>query len=135
LTYPLSFFQLAFPEPISAPPGIFDSFNPLTVETIALSDEAAFDQYFNENFRNISFGGVYLPADAAAASKIAHESSALRYKGLSLLNLLTNALYNRALTDPSSATDSGMHIEANYKAFAGADFSGIGSAIKWMAFL
>lgn len=135
MTYPLSFFPLAFDQPVSAPQGIFNSLTPYTIATTSLESGAAFDQYFNENYRNQTFGGIYLPADETSRSEIAHEASALRYKGLSLLNLLTNTLYNRAMTASDSATNTGFHINISYEAFAGADFSSIGSAIKWMAFL
>ena len=135
MTYPVSLFPLAFDQPVSAPPGIFDSLAPYTIQTTSLETGDAFQQYFTENYRTQSFGGVYLPADEGSPSEIAHEASALRFKGLSLLNLLSNSLLNRALTASDSATDTGFHINASYEAFAGADFSSIGSAIKWMAFL
>ncbi|KAF5377145.1 hypothetical protein D9757_008793 [Collybiopsis confluens] len=95
-------------------------------------DNATFVSTIQQNFRNLSLGGISLDVDAGTAL-VAWEASPPGLTGPAMLNLASNILYNRALNTSGRASGDPTLIRANYEPFppvaAGTLF-----ALKWVAF-
>lgn len=102
------------------------------LRTINVTDNAAFMDRVEQNYRNISLGGVSIDVNDGP-SLFAWEATPPGIVGPAMLNLATNILFNRALNSSGNAGNSPMIIQANYAAFP---FVGVGSlkTLKWMAF-
>jgi hypothetical protein len=121
---------------VDSPPGVVSSLGPSS-DFLRVTDEpdmTAFSDYINQNYRNLSLGGVAFDFDAGD-TLVAWEASPPGVVGLSMLNLASNILYNRALNQTRSggATAPATIIRAGYSLFpalaAGTLFS-----LKWLAF-
>ncbi|KAH9830408.1 uncharacterized protein C8Q71DRAFT_862423 [Rhodofomes roseus] len=114
------------------PPGLIETLGPSFggIPVHNFQDNASFVNYVNQNYRNLSMGGVSLDYDTGA-TLIAWEATPPGLTGLSLLNLASNLLYDHALNETNTVAT--RVIAANYEKLAGFD-SGILVMLKFMAF-
>ncbi len=127
--------EMAADSPVlESPPGIIQTLgNPtqfLTTQNIP--DNATFVQRIDQNFRNLSFGGVSIDQPSGRAL-FAWEATPPGLTGLVMLNLVSNLLYNTALNSTGRATTAPSVILANYQMFPGIA-AGTIVALKWVAF-
>lgn len=119
---------------LESPPGIISSLGPtvsaVPVENIA--DNTTFVHTINQNFQNLSLGGVSLDLQSGQAL-VAWEATPPGLTGLVMLNLASNLLYNHALNSSGKSTGAPQLIAANYQDFPGFD-AGTLVALKWLAF-
>ncbi|TFK42170.1 hypothetical protein BDQ12DRAFT_710453 [Crucibulum laeve] len=117
-----------------SPPGVAatlgNSTDAFRVNNIA--DNNTFVKLINQDYRNLSLGGVSFDFESGA-SLIAWEASPPGLTGPSMLNFATNVLYNRALNSSGNGARTPTIIRASYEAFppiaAGTLFS-----LKWLVF-
>jgi hypothetical protein len=119
---------LTYPPNIMSTLGITSIF----LSTLDFSDNATLIQYLEQNFLNISLGGVSIDEDTAT-SLLAWETSVPGFKSSAMLNLITNIFLNRGLEASGQAGISQSLIIANYASFPFPD-SGVLGALKWMVF-
>ena len=137
-TYPYSAFPFAFTPVVIAPS---DAFNVTLPPQFVVSepDNASFVDYFSMGYTNstgggISFGGISV-SDAAStgAPLFAFEGTPLLNKGLSALNLLSNALFDRIVGGRNSLTNA-FGIFLNFQALPAPSFTSTAQAFKWIGF-
>jgi ATP-binding cassette, subfamily A (ABC1), member 3 len=102
-----------------------------TLNISDVSDNTTFVNDVEQNFRNLSLGGVSMNLQSYE-SLVAWEASPPGYTGPTMLNLATNILYNRALNQSGSAVGSSI-INANFQFFPPVN-AGTLVALKWVAF-
>ncbi|KAF8808210.1 P-loop containing nucleoside triphosphate hydrolase protein [Phlegmacium glaucopus] len=124
--------ELPPPSVVASPPNIVaalgNSTNPLQITNVP--DNATFVNYISQNFFNLSLGGVSFDVNTGA-SLIAWEASPPGFTGLSMLNLATNLLYNRALNVSGNAARTPILIQANYASFPPVD-AGTLVSLRWV---
>ncbi|XP_006453888.1 hypothetical protein AGABI2DRAFT_196444 [Agaricus bisporus var. bisporus H97] len=121
---------------VNSPPGIFRSLGNST-DTLRITDQsdtAAFSDYFNQNYRNLSVGGVAFDFETGD-TLVAWEATPPGLMGLSMLNMASNVVYNRALNETrGDGTDApATIIKANYSLFPPIA-AGTLSSLKWLGF-
>lgn len=116
---------------ITSPPNITATLGNSTdsLQITNIPDHATFVDYISQNFRNLSLGGVSLDSNTGA-SLIAWEASPPGFTGLSMLNLATNLLHNRALNVSGNAVRIPTFILPNFAIFPPVDASTLGS-LRW----
>jgi ATP-binding cassette subfamily A (ABC1) protein 3 len=134
LTWPQSPFPIRYPPLIVAPADIFGAAlnNPFIsgfVETQA--DNASFVDLFRDDYTNQDFGGVSIAAAPTSASLFAWEGSNLLNKGLSALNLVSNAILDQI----SPSGDAGFRITLGYRPLPSPSFLSTAQAMRWIGFL
>ena len=119
---------------LESPPNIIGTLGGATpfLTTQNIPDNATFVQTIDQNFRNLSFGGVSIDQQSGQ-SLFAWEATPPGLTGLVMLNLVSNLLYNTALNSTSRAAASPSIILANYQMFPGIA-AGTLVALKWVAF-
>ncbi|KAF9444036.1 P-loop containing nucleoside triphosphate hydrolase protein [Macrolepiota fuliginosa MF-IS2] len=120
---------------VDAPPGVIRSLGP-SANLLRVTDEpdvATFTNYINQNYRNLSVGGVAFDFDRGE-TLVAWEATSPGLMGLSMLNLASNVLYNRALNQTNGgATTAATIIRADYSLFPPIA-AGTLVSLKWLAF-
>jgi len=96
-----------------------------------VSDNATFVNIFKQNSQNLSLGGVSIDFNTNV-SLFAWEASPPGYTGATMLNLITNIMYNQALNATGRSTGSPSIIAANYQNFPAANVGTL-NALKWVA--
>ena len=127
--------EMATGSPIlESPPGIIQTLGGATsfLTTQSIPDNATFVRTIDQNFRNLSFGGVSVDQQSGQAL-FAWEASPPGLTGLVALNLVSNLLYNTALNETGRAAAVPSVILANYQMFPGIA-AGTLVALKWVAF-
>nr|VWP02214.1 Beta-galactosidase [Ganoderma boninense] len=127
--------QMAEGSPLlESPPNIIQTLGSPTqfLTTQNIADNATFVQTIDQNFRNLSFGGVSVDQQSGQAL-FAWEATPPGLTGLVMLNLVSNLLYNTALNATDRAAASPSVILANYQMFPGIA-AGTLVALKWVAF-
>ncbi|KAI0321250.1 hypothetical protein OF83DRAFT_1100473 [Amylostereum chailletii] len=131
---PLNLFQFSRSANIlEAPPGITASLP--TIDNVIIrniTDNVTFVQTIQQNYRNLSRGGISVDT-GSRASLVAWEASPPGLMGPTLLNLASNILYNQALNASGSGSSSPNLIQANYQSFPAVD-TGTLVALKWIGF-
>ena len=119
---------------LESPPNIIRTLGGTTqfLTTQNIPDNATFVQTIDQNFRNLSFGGVSIDQQSGR-SLFAWEATPPGLTGLVMLNLVSNLLYNTALNSTTRAAASPSIILANYQMFPGIA-AGTLVALKWVAF-
>ncbi|KAF7347231.1 hypothetical protein MVEN_01478000 [Mycena venus] len=95
-------------------------------------DNATFVSTIQQNFRNITTGGVSFDA-ASGNTLVAWEASAPGLLGPTMLNLASNIIYNHALNTSGRAGVLPSLILPTYESFPPVD-AGTLFALKWIAF-
>ena len=89
---------------VNTPPGIIRSLGPST-DPLRVTDESdmtAFTDYINQNYRNLSLGGVAFDFDEGN-TLVSWEGTPPGVMGLSMLNMASNVLYKQALNQTQNA--------------------------------
>ncbi|KXN84990.1 ABC transporter A family member 2 [Leucoagaricus sp. SymC.cos] len=121
---------------VDSPPGIIRSLG-VSTDRLRVTDEsdtATFTDYINQNYRNLSLGGVAFDFDSGD-TLVAWEASSPGLMGLSMLNMASNVLYNRALnqTENGGGAAPATIIRADYSLFSPIA-GGTLVSLKWLAF-
>lgn len=121
---------------VDSPPGIIRSLGNST-NGFRITDQpdiTAFNDYINQNYRNLSLGGVAFDFDRGD-TLIAWEATPPGLMGLSMLNMASNVLYNRALNQTRAGGTSAPAtiIKTNYSLFPPIA-AGTLVSLKWLAF-
>lgn len=120
---------------VNTPPGVIRSLGPST-NRLRVTDEpdmTAFSSYINQNHRNLSLGGVAFDFDRGE-TLVAWEATSPGVMGLSMLNMASNVLYNRAVNQTrGGAVTEATIIRANYSLFPPVA-AGTLVSLKWLAF-
>lgn len=133
---PLLTFFSADQHLLTSPPNIVSTLGP-TVTSLGINNvanNATFVDDVNQNYLNLSRGGISIDLDSGQAL-VAWEASPPGLGGPTMLNLASNILFNRALNNTGSAAASGdpVLIQATYENFPVVD-AGTLIALKWVAF-
>ena len=133
LTYPYSIYPAKFSPIVLAPGSLvsaFGSFPNAASYVRSVPDNTSFVNVFDTDYTNVTFGGVSL-ASGSAQSLFAFEGSSLENKGLSALNLLSNAM----LDEISPSTTAPLRIRLVFQFLASPSFLSTAQAFKWLAFV
>ncbi|KAJ3513241.1 hypothetical protein NLJ89_g3058 [Agrocybe chaxingu] len=116
------------------PPRIVSTLGPSTdlFRITNIPDNATFVDTINQNYRNLSLGGVSLDLETGQ-SLIAWEATSPGITGPSMLNLATNILYNRALNASGNTANTPTIIRANYAWFPPVA-AGTLVSLRWIIF-
>lgn len=116
-----------------SPPGIISTLGTSTrsLRIHSAADNATFVTDINQNYQNLSYGGVSIDLQTGS-SLVAWEATSPGLTGPTMLNLATNILYNNA-RNSSGIEDEQTIIRANYQSFP-AIAAGTFFALKWVAF-
>ncbi|KZS93968.1 P-loop containing nucleoside triphosphate hydrolase protein [Sistotremastrum niveocremeum HHB9708] len=119
---------------LTAPPNLLPLLGDITdgIQTTNLIDNATFVQTIGSEFHNLTLGGVSVDFSSNSAL-VAWEASAPSISGPSLLNLVSNLLYNKALNSTGRNLDIANIISANYQSLPAVDGGSL-FALKWVAF-
>lgn len=136
LTWPQSPYPFAYPPLVIAPEsqGVFGNVfsSPFLSGLVQTeSDNASFVELFRTDYRNQDFGGVSIAPDPTTASLFAWEGSNLLNKGLSSLNLISNAVLNQ-LSPPEG---NPLRITLGYRPLPSPSFLSTATAMRWIGFL
>jgi ATP-binding cassette subfamily A (ABC1) protein 3 len=138
LTWPQSPFPLLYPPLVVAPEDAFGQAlsNPL-ISTLVVTrpDNASFVDTFTNDYRNQDFGGVSIAANPTTASLFAWEGSNLLNKGLSALNLISNAVLDQISPGIGTGTNAGFRITLGYRPLPSPSFFSTAQAMRWIGFL
>ncbi|KZT02088.1 P-loop containing nucleoside triphosphate hydrolase protein [Laetiporus sulphureus 93-53] len=117
-----------------SPPGLLSTLGPTTelVPVYNISNNATFVSTINQNFQNLTLGGISVDLETGSAL-VAWEATPPGYTGLVMLNLASNLLFNHALNTSGKGTEVPQLITANFQPFPGFD-AGTLVALKWVAF-
>ncbi|KAG2341981.1 hypothetical protein BDR05DRAFT_1060572, partial [Suillus weaverae] len=102
------------------------------LKTENIPDNATFVSTINQNYFDLAFGGISIDLQTGD-SLFAWEASPPGLTGPTMMNLVTNILYNRALNASGNAANTPSLIYANYAAFPHLA-AGTLVDIKWVAF-
>ena len=125
------FFMSSYPEVLFAPQGALQStFGqgfPLDGINFTELTSAAWTENIEQNYRNITFGGVdFPPSQVPTLAYLADDSLAIP---IAMMNLVSNAQLASAR---STGTDGGPLITASYRFLSQLSLgSGLGEALKW----
>ncbi|KAJ7239752.1 hypothetical protein B0H12DRAFT_1204157 [Mycena haematopus] len=130
----LAFYQGPQSRVLDAPPGIIESLGNLTALSgvLDLPDNATFVSTIQQNFQNITTGGVSFDA-ASGDILVAWEATAPGLLGPTMLSLASNILLNHALNTSGRAGVLPSLILPSYESFPPVD-AGTLFALKWIAF-
>lgn len=119
---------------LQSPPGLLSSLGPTMamLPTRNISDNATFISTINQNFQNLSLGGISMDT-ASGATLFAWEATPPGYTGLVMLNLATNLVYNHALNGSRADAALPRVIATNFQNLVGFN-AGTLVALKWLAF-
>lgn len=121
---------------VDSPPGIIRSLGSSSdgLRVTDKSDTTAFSDYINQNYRNLSLGGVAFDLETGD-TLVAWEASPPGVMGLSMLNMASNVLYNRALNQTRAGGTSAPAtiIKASYSLFPEIA-AGTLNSLKWLGF-
>ena len=138
LTWPQSPFPLIYPPLVVAPTDAFGTAldNPL-ISTLVVTqpDNASFVDLFRNDYRDQDFGGVSIASDPSTASLFTWEGSNLLNKGLSALNLVSNAVLNQISPGAGDGTNAGFRITLGYRPLPSPSFLSTAQAMRWIGFL
>jgi ATP-binding cassette, subfamily A (ABC1), member 3 len=119
---------------LTSPPNITTTLGKTTVflNTENVPNNATFVSMIQQNYLNLSFGGISIDTQTGD-SLFAWQASPPGLIGPTMMNLVTNILYNRALNSSGDTAGTPSIIMANY-----ADFPRIAAGtltdLKWVAF-
>lgn len=103
---------------VTSPPDIANTLGQTTnsLRTTNVADNATFMQTIDQDYRNLSLGGISLNLQLGQ-SLVAWEASPPGYNGPAMLNLATNILYNNALNTSGKAGSQPSLINATFAEF------------------
>jgi hypothetical protein len=103
---------------VTSPPNIAKTLGntAILLRTTNVADNETFIQTINQDYRNLSIGGISLDLQSGQ-SLVAWEATPPGINGPAILNLATNILYNHALNESRNAPSDPALITANYEEF------------------
>ncbi|TFY63698.1 hypothetical protein EVJ58_g3098 [Rhodofomes roseus] len=119
---------------LQSPPGLLSSLGS-TMELVPIrniSDNSTFVSTINQNYQNLSLGGVSMDLDTGSML-FAWEATPPGYTGLVMLNLASNLVYNHALNSSGARLAVPRVIATNFENLVGFN-AGTLVALKWLAF-
>lgn len=120
-------------ELLVTPPNVTSTLgNSSALHTRNIPDNGTFVNTIQQNFRELSLGGVSMDLETNEAL-VAWEATSPGINGPILLNLASNILYSHALNSTGNAAPRPSLILANYEDFPPVD-AGTLVALKWIAF-
>jgi hypothetical protein len=134
LTWPESPFPLLYPPLVVAPADAFGTTltNPLITAFVETQpNNNSFVELFRNDYTSQDFGGVSIADSPTTASLFAWEGSLLLNKGLSALNLVSNAVLDQI----SPSGDAGFRITLGYRPLPSPSFLSTAQAMRWIGFL
>ncbi|KAG1779604.1 hypothetical protein EV702DRAFT_965686 [Suillus placidus] len=119
---------------LESPPNIIATLgkNVSFLKTENIPDNATFVSTINQDYFNLAFGGISIDLQTGD-SLFAWEASPPGFTGPTMMNLVTNILYNRALNASGNTASTPSLIYANYAAFPHLA-AGTLVDLKWVAF-
>lgn len=138
LTWPVSPFPLLYPPLVVAPGNAFgQAFNNPLISTLVVTrpDNASFVDTFTNDYRNQDFGGISIASSPSTPSLFAWEGSILLNKGLSALNLVSNAILDQISPSTGTGTNAGFRITLGYRPLPSPSFFSTAQAMRWIGFL
>lgn len=136
LTFPRSLYPFVYPPLLVAPEDALGGYSFLFGDVVqSLPNNQTFVDTIRNNPSAYSFGGISLDPDTAGQSLFAWEGSAVLNKGLSALNLMSNALLNRISTVGSTNIQDAFRINLDFQFLPSPSFLSTAQAMKWIAFL
>ncbi|KAH8119799.1 P-loop containing nucleoside triphosphate hydrolase protein [Phellopilus nigrolimitatus] len=119
---------------LTVPPNIIGTLgtSAASLLTTNVQDNTTFVAEINQNFSDLSLGGVSVDLSSGSAL-IAWEASPPGLTGPTMLNLATNILYNSALNSTNQGTGSPSIISPSLRNFPGVA-AGTLVALKWEVF-
>lgn len=136
LTWPQSPYPILYP-PLVLAPASSDNFgnvfnNPFLSSFVQTEpDNTSFVDVFTNDYRNQDFGGISIASDPSESSLFAWEGSNLLNKGLSSLNLISNAVLNQI----SPSDTNPLRITLGYRPLPSPSFLSTAEAMRWIGFL
>lgn len=119
---------------LNTPPGLISTLGNSTssLSVVDIPDNSTFVDTIRQNYRALALGGVSMNL-STGSSLLAWEATQPGLTGATMLNLVSNILYNNALNSTGQSASFPTIIRASYEAFppiaAGTLF-----ALKWVAF-
>jgi ATP-binding cassette subfamily A (ABC1) protein 3 len=138
LTWPESPFPLLYPPLVVAPGNAFGQAfsNPLISSLVVdRPDNASFVDTFTDDYRNQDFGGVSIASNPTTPSLFAWEGSLLLNKGVSALNLVSNAILEQISPSTGTGTNAPFRITLGYRPLPSPSFFSTAQAMRWIGFL
>ncbi|KAG1725891.1 uncharacterized protein EDB91DRAFT_1086964 [Suillus paluster] len=119
---------------LTSPPNITATLGKtaMLLHTENISNNATFVSMIQQNYLNLSFGGISIDMQTGD-SLFAWEATPPGLTGLTMMNLATNILYNRALNASGNAASTPSLIFANYASFPQLPAMTL-ARLKWVAF-
>ncbi|KIK34896.1 hypothetical protein CY34DRAFT_17399 [Suillus luteus UH-Slu-Lm8-n1] len=119
---------------LESPPNIIATLGTTSsfLQTENIPDNATFVSTINQDYLNLTFGGISIDLQTGD-SLFAWEASPPGLTGPTMMNLVTNILYNRALNQSGNVASTPNLIYANYAAFPHLA-AGTLVDLKWVAF-
>ncbi|KAG1763849.1 hypothetical protein EDD22DRAFT_482473 [Suillus occidentalis] len=119
---------------LESPPNIIATLGTTSsfLQTENIPDNATFISTINQDYLNLTFGGISINLQTGD-SLFAWEASPPGLTGPTMMNLVTNILYNRALNQSGNVASTPNLIYANYAAFPHL-VAGTLVDLKWVAF-
>lgn len=117
-----------------SPPGIISTLGSSAdlLRITNVTDNATFLNDISQNYRNLSLGGVSIDPNTGA-TVFAWEATPPGITGPSMLNLVSNLLYNRALNSSGNSIRTPTTILASYSSFPPVG-AGTLVSLRWIAF-
>ncbi|KAG1747606.1 hypothetical protein EDB19DRAFT_1685642 [Suillus lakei] len=138
LYFPASPIYLLATEPgtriLESPPNIIATLGKTTsfLKTENIPNNATFVSTIDQDYLNLAFGGISIDTQTGD-SLFAWEASPPGFTGPTMMNLVTNILYNMALNTSGNAASTPSLIYANYASFPHLA-AGTLVDLKWVAF-
>jgi len=119
---------------LTSPPNIVQTLGSSTdfFRTTNTPNNATFVDSISQNYHNLSLGGISVDMDSGV-SLVAWEASPPGLIGLTMLNLASNVLYNRALNASGNGGTTPSIIRANYASFPPLA-AGTFISLRWIVF-
>lgn len=120
---------------LEAPAGVVSRLGPITdsLHFTDFSDRSAFTSAVESGFRDLTLGGIVIPsANTSDTALLAWEASSPGFAGATLLNLVSNVLWQQSLNGTGQGSN-GRVISANYQAFPTVNGSSLNS-LRWVGF-
>ncbi|KAL7420361.1 hypothetical protein Q5752_005331 [Cryptotrichosporon argae] len=135
LTFPESVYPYIYSPVVLAPETAWESLTASVSSWVDLvPDNATFVDTLSANASGITYGGVSLASTADAPSTFAFEGYQLTMKGLSVLNVLSNAVLDQIRPPTANTIRRAFPITLNFEWIPSPSFESTGQAFKWIAF-
>lgn len=132
MSYPRSFYPFRYTPPLlSVGDAVLGNWTNSSIPFVKRVDSnATLISTISDNIKNQTFGGLSLTALPSTNQLVAFESTPLRMKGLSALNIFSNSVYQQIR--PAA---NGFRINLNFQWIPAPSFASTAQVFKWIGFL